>query len=258
MRSKNKKKKKSAYRRGEKLTNFFKRGTLVLVIIVFAALAVLGIKELTHKFYVREILVTGNYHLDEKDIISSANISIGRPLSNIIFEEVDERLREHAWIKKVALRKQYPGSLLIDIEEAVPKALLSIRKRMYLLDEDGEILERIEGETTPFLPVIKGINPKNKKGISEALKLVRALNKKNTLINRESIEIGLEPYGLTMNIDGEFIKVGYGNYSKKFDRWIELEPEIRKRDMPIKYVDLRFKDSVIVKPLKPKKRKRSS
>ena len=259
MQSRNKKKKKkAAYRRGEKLTLFFKRGTMVLLIIVIAALAVLGAKSLTRQFHIREILVTGNYHLDEKDIISSADIMSGAPLLKVGFEEVGQKLRKNAWIKNVSLRKQFPGTLLIDIEEAVPKALLSLRKRMYLLDKDGEILERIEGETTPFLPVINGINPKNKKGISEALKLVHALNEKNTLANRESIVIGLESYGLTMNIDGELIKVGYGNYSKKFDRWIELEPELRKKDMSIQYVDLRFKDSVIVKPRERKTKRKSS
>ncbi len=254
MRSRNKKKKKkAAYRRGEKLTLFFKRGTMGLLMIVIAGLAFLGAKSLTRQFHIKEILVTGNYHLDEKDIISSADIKQGAPLMKVRFDEVGQKLRENAWIKKVSLRKQFPGTLLIDIEEAVPKALLNLRKRMYLLDSKGEILERIEGETTPFLPVVKGINPKNKKGISEALKLVHALHEKNNLANRESIVIGLESYGLTMNIDGEFIKVGYGNYSKKFDRWIELEPEIRKKEMSIQYVDLRFKDSVIIKPREPKR-----
>jgi hypothetical protein len=77
------------------------------------------------------------------------------------------------------------------------------------------------------------------------------LSKKKFIANKESVEIGIESYGLTLIIDGELIKVGYGNYSAKFDRWIELEPEIRRKGLPIKYVDLRFKDSVIVKPLKP-------
>ncbi len=237
---------------------FFKRGTLLLLAVVFVATAALGVKWVSKKFYVKEILVAGNYHLDEADVVSSAGITLGAPLFKVEFKDLDQRLRENAWIKKVALRKQYPGTLLINIEEAVPKALLGIKDRLYLIDAEGEMLERIEGETTPFLPVIKGINLKNKKGMTEALKLIESLTANNSLANRESIEIGLESYGLTMNIDGEFIKVGYGNYSKKFDRWIELEPEIRKKGVAIRYVDLRFKDSVIVKPLKETKGKRSS
>jgi cell division septal protein FtsQ len=147
---------------------------------------------------------------------------------------------------------------VIKIEEAEPKALLSIKKRLYLIDGDGSILERIEGETVPFIPVIKNINTKNRKGMSEALKLVAVLTRENDFIDSESIEIGLESYGLTVKIDGEFMKVGYGRYSEKFERWLELEPEIRKRGVPIKYVDLRFKDSVIIKPMRETKGEKSS
>ena len=250
MRSKNKKR-KSAYRRGEKIALFFKRGTIVSLVIVICALAILGVKLLSREFHVREVLVSGNYHLDQKDVIEAAGITNGDSLFDVPLNQIEERLKKNEWIKTAALRKQYPGTLVIRIDEAVPKALLRDNKKLYLLAEDGNILERIRGDVTPFLPVIKDIKPTNQKGISEAIRLVDSLSKKNILEDRDSIEIGLESYGLTMNIDGEFIKVGYGNYSEKLKRWVELEPEIRKKGVPIKYVDLRFKDSVIVKPRKP-------
>ena len=259
MRSKKKnKKRKSAYRRGEKLAIFFKRGTVFLLFVVLAAALVLGLKMFAQQFSVKEIVVSGNYHLDKKDILSALKIKKGESLLRLDFKDIGEGLKQNAWIKNVALRKQFPGTVVIKVKEAVPKALLSLKKRLYLIDEDGRMLERIKGETTPFLPVIKDIDPENSKGIAEALKLVKALSEKNGFIDRGYIEIGLESYGLTISIDGEFIKVGYGRYSEKFERWIELEPEIRKRGVPVKYVDLRFKDSVIVKPMKKIKGDKSS
>ena len=261
MRSKKKKTKKvrkPAYRRGEKLAIYLKRGTLVLLVVVVIAALVLGAKLVARQFNVKEIIVSGNYHLDEDDIVKSMNIKKGKPLLDIRSAEINERLRENPWIKRVALKKQFPGTLLIKVEEAAPSALLSIKKKLYIIDDDGNILERIKGESIPFLPVIKGISPKNKKDINEALKLIASLSEKNILSSMESIEIGTESYGLFINMDGEFIKVGYGDYSEKFDRWIELEPEIRKRGVPIKYIDLRFKDSVIVKPMEKKRKGKSS
>lgn len=257
MPSKNKKR-KSGKSRSEKLARFFKRGTVFLMIVIFIALAALAARRLMQTFYVREIMVSGNYHLGKDDIVNSISIKKGESMLDVHFDDIDRKLRMNTWIKKVALRKQFPGTLVIKVEEAVPKALLNVKKRMYLIDEDGEVLERIKGEGTPFLPVIKGISPKSRKNMTEALKLVDTLYKKNVFADRDSIEIGLESYGLTMNVDGEFIKVGYGNYSDKFDRWKELEPEIRRRGVPIKYVDLRFKDSVIVKPAKMRRKGKTS
>jgi cell division protein FtsQ len=257
LRSKNKKR-KAAYRRGEKIAIFFRRGIVFFLVVVIAAVAYLGMKLLSQEFHVREVLVSGNYHLDRDDIVEAAGIRRGDSLFDVSLDLTEKRLRKNPWIKTTALRKQYPGTVVIRIDEAVPKALLSVNKKLYLLAEDGNILERIRGEVTPFLPVIKDIGPKNRKGIAEAVRLIDSLSKKNILSDRESIEIGMASYGLTMNIDGEFIKVGYGNYSEKLERWVELEPEIRKKGVPVKYVDLRFKDSVIVKPEKPNNRRSHS
>ena len=251
MRSKNikNKKLKPAYRRGEKLVIYLKRGTFVLLTVIVIAALVLGAKMLSSHFGVKEIIISGNFHLNKDDIVKSTNIKKWTPLLEIRAEDLSKRLRKNPWIKSVSLKKQFPGTLLIRIEEAVPKALLSINKMLYIIDADGNVLEKIDGESVPFLPVLKEINPGNKKDIREALQLIAALSEKKILGNMESVEIGAESYGLFMNMDGEFIKVGYGDYSAKFERWVELEPEIRKRGVPIMYIDLRFKDSVIVKPM---------
>ncbi len=252
-----KKKSRAAYRRGEKAAIFFKRGTIVLLAVVIVAASVLGVKALTYQFRISDIQISGNYHLEIKDVITSSKLEKGEPLLKISLSDIEDRLEQNAWIKKASIKKQLPGTLLIKIKEAEPMALLSLKKRLYLMDSEGELLERLKGDGVPFLPVIKNINPKKKKDMSEALKLVIALNDKSIIADRESIEIGVESYGLKVKMDGELIKVGYGDYSAKFDRWMALEPEIRKKGLPIKYVDLRFKDSVIVKPLNKVKGKSS-
>lgn len=248
MRSKSKKTKKPAYRRGEKLIAFLKKGSVVMLAVAVIAAAVLALKITASKFYVRDITVTGNYHIDKKDILSQLKVGKGDPLLDLKFKNINDRLMGNAWIKKVSLRKQFPGTLHVNIKEAVPVALLSIKKRLYIIDDDGEILEKIKGDSANFLPVIRDINTKNRKDMKEALKLVKVLSGNNMFADRESVEIGIESYGLSMKIDGENMKVGYGRYAEKFERWLELEPEIRKRGLQIEYVDLRFEDSIIVKP----------
>lgn len=203
----------------------------------------------------RELQVSGNNHLSKGDIAALIKIRRSESLFNLRLSEIDQRLRSNAWIKKTYLRWQLPGTLIIDIEEAAPKALLDVGGEMFLVNEEGLVMERLQDAGTPFLPVIKGIDPRYKKNMSEAMKLISALSAKNIIADKQVLEIGIDSYGLNVNIDGEFIKVGFGQYSEKFEKWSELEPELRRRGIPIQYVDLRFKDSVIVKPLKPEKEK---
>lgn len=247
-------KKRFAYRHGEKMIIFLRRGIIFLSIVGFILIIVLGIKISAVTFYIRDIQVSGNYHLTKEDVIKSTNIEKGTNLLKLHSGDIDKELKSNPWIKKVSLRRQFPTALMIRIEEAVPKALLSLNDKMFLVDEDGNILEEIRDKGTPFLPVISGIDPvRDRRGFLEAMKLIEALINKGVVVNKESVEIGLEPYGLVMKIDGETLKIGYEGYSEKLKKWVELEPEIKKRGIAIMYVDLRFKD-VIIKPVNTAKK----
>lgn len=255
MRSKTNRKKAASQRQG-KAVLYLKRGlkaaTAVTALAALTAVTYFLLKE----FYVREIQVQGNEHLEKSDVEYILNIR-REPLLNLSLVELDEKLKGNAWIRKASLRWQLPGTLLVNIEESSPKALLDSGGVMYLVNEKGDLMERLDGQATPFLPVIKGIDPRFKKDMAEAMKLVEALAVKNIIAERQFIEIGKESIGLTANIDGEYIRVGYGQYEDKFRKWLELEPELKRRGVPIEYIDLRFKDSVIVKPLLPEKSKGS-
>jgi len=213
--------------------------------------AFLGVKLLLGAFPVRKIIVSGNYHLDENEIKSAVRNSYGRNLLSLSFDDLDVMLKKKAWIKNAVFRKQLPDTLMINVEESAPKALLSLNGRMFLVNADGNVLEELEDKSTPFLPIITGIDPqKDKGGMLEALKLVDGLIEKDFLAHTDSIEIMLKPYGLGINMDGVFVKVGFGRYPEKLGRWKDIETEIKKQDVNIDYVDLRYEDEVVVKPLK--------
>jgi len=229
-------------------------------VIVYSSVGLIAVGVLTgayhvaKAFYVRDIRVSGCNRLDKSDVQDMLDIK-GEPLLNLHLKDIETKLMRNAWIKNVSLRWLLPGTIMVHIEEAAPKALLSYRGEMFLVNEEGNIMEELEEQSTPFLPVINGIDPRYKKVMSEAMKLVEALNAKNIIAERQYVEVGLESFGLTANIDGEFIKVGYGEYGEKFEKWAELEPELKRRGVPIQYIDLRFKDSVVVKPAEEGKEK---
>lgn len=252
MRLKNQKNRnKSAYWRGEKVWIYLRRGILVVSLIIIVSVILFGIKLSGRVFPLKNIIVTGNNSLEEGEIKDAIETERGRGLIRVSLRGVNKKLMDMPWIKKVSLRKQFPDTLIVRVEETVPRAILSFDGGLFLLDGRGYILEEIKEEKTPFLPVITGINYNNNKAdIIEALKLVEALSQKGILSHKESIEITLKSYGLYMNIDGEIFKIGYGRYADKIERWKDLEVEVRKKGIVIEYVDLRFIDRVIVKPLK--------
>ncbi|MBI5026910.1 MAG: FtsQ-type POTRA domain-containing protein [Nitrospirae bacterium] len=254
MRSKNHRK-QSAYWHGERLRIYLKRGALVISLTGLLFLSFFSIKFASKAFSVRDIKVSGNHYIGEDELKSKIGISKGENLFKVSLRDIEEKLKASAWIKGASLRKEFPGTLRVKVEETVPKAIVESKGNLYLIAPEGNLLEALGGDRTPFLPVITGIDfKKNKAGIEEALKLVDALNEKGIAGERNSIEIyAVRPYGLVVNIDDKIIRIGYNRYNEKLERWKEIEVELRKKGvMPenIDYIDLRFKNSVIVKPVK--------
>ncbi|MEW6715784.1 MAG: FtsQ-type POTRA domain-containing protein [Nitrospirota bacterium] len=243
--------KQSPHQRSSKMLLFLKGGALILSLIIFILGIAFAVNLSAHNLNVNDIEVSGNYHLSKEDVIRHLNINRGTNLLTLELNVVEARLRSNPWIKDVSLRKQMPDTLMIKIKEAAPKALLYQNSSTFLVEEEGNMLEEVMNEGTAFLPVIRSDSAeKNKKEIKEAIQLIDALDKKGVLSSRESVEIRLNSYGPDMVVDGAVIKVGYGNYMEKLARWEELEPEVSKLG-PTSYIDLRFRDRLIVKPLQP-------
>jgi len=238
-------KKRSAYWRGERLWIFLKGGVFVVSLIILVTSIGLGIKASKKVFPIKNIVVSGNNHLEDAEIRKAISPLDREGLLMLSLKETERVLKTIPWVKRAYLRKQFPETLIIRIKEAVPKALLSLNGTLSLMDEEGRLLEEIKEERIPFLPVIKGNTD-----IMEALKLIDALSEKGVLQAKGFIEITSKPYGLSINMDGEVFKIGYGRYAEKLQQWKELEAEVKKRGIPIEYIDLRFADRVIVKPLK--------
>ncbi len=242
------KKKKAAYRGSERVIRFLRYGIILVSIAGVVLLGMFIFRVSAGLMTLRQIEVTGNHYLDRQEVLKGAGLYDGMNLLKLHLDEVDRRLRQNPWIKRVSLKKRFPYTLMIRIEEARPEALLSLHGRLFLIDDEGNILQEIRDDVNRFLPVINIDPERNHKGFKESLRLIDALDESGLLDRSNSVEIGLEPYGLFLKVDGEAIKIGYGGYRKKLRRWMELEPELRRMGMEIQYVDLRFKD-VVVKPL---------
>jgi cell division septal protein FtsQ len=50
-------------------------------------------------------------------------------------------------------------------------------------------------------------------------------------------------------MDETVVKIGAGGYDEKLERLIQLEEDLKDRNIPVDYIDLRFGDKAIVKPI---------
>lgn len=205
---------------------------------------------------IRKVVFIGNKHLSEIELRNLSGFS-GKTrgsldISNISVGSIKANLMKSPWIRNVSIRRELPDVLKIRVYETEPLAILEMRGRPFLIDSSGRLLEELRGVTVPFLPVILSDPFKNRESFTEAIKLAMVLKERNVAKERGRVEIiaNRDKESISVVIDGLVIKVGYGEYGKKFERLFELEDEIRRRAMAVEYIDLRFSDNVIVKPVK--------
>jgi len=196
-------------------------------------------------FPVKQIEVVGNRHLSDNEIANLSELKKGRSMLSVRSREVVQRLMRSPWIKDVSLRKELPNRIIIRIREAVPTALFRRKEGLYLIDEGGDFLERISTEER-FLPVIKG-NENDHAAMIEAIEFAGML-KRNDMPDIDQVEIALGRLeDMTVNYGKTVIKIGYGNYEEKLQRYMELRDEIRRRAIPVEYIDLRYDNRLVVK-----------
>lgn len=228
-------------------------GKLLVFALVLGVVAGAGLA-FVHSglFTLKKVLIYGNRHLGHVEVVRLMGLQSGDNLLTLDMERAYEKLHSSAWVRSVSMRKELPDTLVVRVEESRPVALLQSPDGLFIVDSEGLLLERVNAAPVYFLPVIVHGGADASEGFREAVKLAHVINEMAEAREVEMVEIaGLE--GGTMNMvvrfDGMDIKVGEGGYREKLSRFFELSGEIGKRKINVDYVDLRFANRVVVKPL---------
>ncbi len=238
-------------KKGKKLTGIVKITAIFIFIFSIAIFiySYMSSSPISLLFPVRNMVFLGNKHLTDDELRTIAGVQMNEGMLIMSNKSLSERLLKSPWIKSVMIRKGFPDTLVIMIEEAIPSALLDMNGHLFLIDENGNLLEELRDDSIPFLPIITGDPFKEKEGFLEALKLVKLMHKSGFASERDNIVISTQkPHEITANIDGTLVKIGSGDYEEKLERFLQLEKDIKNMGVSVEYIDLRFRDKAIVKP----------
>ncbi|MFZ3137614.1 MAG: FtsQ-type POTRA domain-containing protein [Thermodesulfovibrionales bacterium] len=241
--------------RGLKIFSIVRKITVLISIFITAT----GVYFYVHThpgisvFPLKHLTFIGNRHLTDDELRAFAGVHLNESLLMVSNKEVSQYLLKSPWVRSVSVRKEFPDTLSMTIKETEPFALLNMNEHLFLIDENGKLLEELKGDSVPFLPVIAGDPFKEKKGFSEALNFIKVMNAKRFSSERDHIEIiAHKPHELSITVDGIIVKIGTGGYEEKLDRFIRLEEDIKNMGIPVDSIDLRFENRAIVKPVTDK------
>jgi cell division protein FtsQ len=201
-------------------------------------------------FNMKTVELAGNEHLTDDELKHIGGLKGDESLLTMSSRKVYEKLKESPWIQTASVRKEYPSKILISIRETEPFALLDMKGKMFIVDDRGRMLEELKDNSVPFLPVIMSDPYNEKEAFREAVNLAKVIKNMGVLHKKQRIEIiAHQPNEVAANLDGVHVKVGSGEHEDKLTRLSEIEEEIKKRHIPVAYIDLRFAKKAIVKPV---------
>lgn len=210
-------------------------------------------------FNLEKVDVYGNRRLSAEEVIEAANIETGVNLLSIDLDTISERLRRHPWIRSGSLYRKFPGQLLIEIEERVPRGILASDK-LYYIDENAKIFTRALPGDPVDLPLFTGIEPdelrSNPEEVQESLrsglKLTELLDRNDSEFNLTNVrEMNISPEdGLTLKMkSGQILVFGRSDFETKIARYERLRKFLSNRGQwhNARIINLDFEDRAIVR-----------
>lgn len=108
-------------------------------------------------FAVDEVRVSGHRETSEIDILDKLELDGWTSLVGFDAGAARDRIATLPWVKTAAVRKVYPGTLEIRVEERQPFAVWQHGSQLAIVERDGGIIEPYAGSRHANLPLVVGL-----------------------------------------------------------------------------------------------------
>jgi cell division protein FtsQ len=200
-------------------------------------------------FFLKNVKVNGIQQLKDNDIMGRAAPFLSDSLFKIDISKMKEAIVSHPFVKEVRIKRVYPFSLVIDVDEKKASALwVDGEGQLHVLDENGDPFRGFSKEDTKGLIVI---NAKNKSGAKSVYGLIHEWFKEG-IIQRESLsdvaynEGSITIYGCGCD-DGVEIILGKEDQKGRLKKAVAVLEDAKQRGFLIKCIDARFEKGAIIK-----------
>jgi cell division protein FtsQ len=205
-------------------------------------------------FALERVASRGLVHLSPDEVARTACVAGGTPLLAVDPDEVEDRLRAHAWIREARVLRLPPGDLLLDVSERRPVALARIdgSDSLRLVDPSGLDFAPAPAGTTADLPLVHvspGSDGDPQVLLRAALAAARSLREHGLPAPAEVwLEAGSDE-GLALRLPGEPARVilGTAPWESKLERLARLRSAGLPEAASAVSIDLRFADRVVLR-----------
>ncbi len=204
----------------------------------------------------QQLSVEGIQLLSEDDIINSVQLPSPNNLSTLDPYELAGKANTNKIVKTSHVRRYFPSQIHFFIEEFVPEATIEHRGKLFLIDENKNLLMEVKSDGIMNAPVLRGFDRQEIIDLPDSFKLGQALRFKNSLHLNEAFRQKVqyidveEPLNVKVKLFEGPTLIYFG--SNFFLERVEIfekvyDPILEKHRLP-QQIDLRYHNKFIVTP----------
>jgi cell division protein FtsQ len=204
-------------------------------------------------FNIREIVINGNKRLSSKEIIELSGLKNNVNIFKANLNLAKDKVSLQPMVKQAAVIREFPATVVINITERIPVALVAGTGGFIVVSEDGFHLKKVTSLESVNLPIITGTNVDSivPGQLIEDRKFKAALGFLLAMplnIRAAVSEINVSDLNNIRMYAMDKAEVRFGDEQRINDK-IKLYSEVisQKYSNKIQYIDISYKGSPVIK-----------
>ena len=233
---------------------------LVTALVVAAEGAVLHWLLTSPRFAVGTVEVRGAGRLPQERVRAVAGVVLGTNVFRVDTAAAAERLQRLSEVRHAEVTRALPARVVISIEERRPFTLVHAG-RLHWIDEEGVAFGAERRAVSTDSPVITGLTPEEVAAMRLApspkariaIELIRAVRGAHPALLGEisEIDVGGTEGPVLYTLDGVEVRLGTDEWDARLARLEGVLGQIAATGQPVRSIDLRFRDQVVLKDATP-------
>lgn len=134
-----------------------KYGTIVLILLL-CLFTTFYLLLYTDIFVIKDIKVSGNDYVSQKDIIRLSQLEAGANIFKFNTNNIENQIERHPFIKDAQITRNLPNTIQLSIVEREVTGVIPYRDGNFIyLDEEGVVMDQSETLNTYNVPIITGL-----------------------------------------------------------------------------------------------------
>ena len=229
------------------------------VAIVWGGVNVYRLLQASEYFRVRTIRITGQRTLTRHQILRLLDLPANVTLLQLDVTRLGARLERHPLVHTVAIRRQFPETLQIRVQERTPYLTVAAGTDRVVVDAEGVVLRAVQSARDRNLPqlMLDGERPLaagmrlRQADIQRAIALLRTYHASSVAATMRVASLVVEKSGASRWRFESYlfpVRFGEGRIGAQLERLPPVLRYIRERGLAVRVLDLSYQKRAVVTP----------